>query len=493
MDGEEHPTENQKVEPNQTSSLINKFEKLQKEKLKTGSPRNSPNTSNSNDEELFKKKQSLEAFFQKQGNPQKPKINPSIEERSSLTSPSVSVSGELSKKFSSFGGSKTPEFTSPRLMVSETSEDSNFSIKRETVESMLSKWLDQTSSSSLTETNDSTVKLEEESDLGSDNEEELTSGKVSVPSIELNQLNSNEKKKKLSIFSRLISPRIVSPKGSDSSLTPSPRAELKDSPRLENPQEAEIDSQPVSNEFRKKLNKRTFTIFKKKEPFRPTISMERKVSIDTKSNLTQTKETSRKGTVLFNFEKQEEYEISVSEGDVIEIIRDDPDGWSEIKFHENQGFIPSEYYKEVTVINKHHSYRGNVISEFIMTEINYVENMKRLSVYYIEPCEKFFSKQKLSEIFSNANVVLGVNSLFLQKLEIIISSDNIDKQQTELADLLLEYSQLFKLYVAYISNYENSTKLLQDEAKKNKKFKEFLNKTTKLLSDQGCRITDMFS
>jgi hypothetical protein len=354
---------------------------------------------------------------------------------------------------------------------------------------MLSKWLDQTSE---TDTNSSIVKMDEDSDVGSDEESApTTTEKVIVPKIEIGQLNSNEKKKKLSIFSRLISPRIVSPKNSESTMTPSPRAELKDSPRLDSPQEAEQES--VSNEFRKKLNKRTFTFFKKKEPFRPTISMERKVSIETKSNLTEKKEINRQGTVLFNFEKQEEYEISVSEGDVIEIIRDDADGWSEIKLNENQGFIPTEYYKEVMVVPKHQSFRGNVISEFIMTEINYVENMKRLSVYYIEPCEKYFTKQKHSEIFSNANVVIGVNSLFLQKLEIIISNDNIDKQQTELADLLLEYSQLFKLYVAYISNYENSTKQLQEEGRKNKKFKEFLNKTTKLLSDQGCRITDMFS
>jgi hypothetical protein len=123
----------------QTSSLIEKFEKLQKEKL---SPRNSPNQTITNvDEEIFKKKQSLEAFFQKQGT-QKPKINTTLEEKSGITSPRLFMNGEL-KKYSM--GSKTPELArSPRSTVqneeSENSKPKQFTIKRETVELLQPKF-----------------------------------------------------------------------------------------------------------------------------------------------------------------------------------------------------------------------------------------------------------------------------------------------------------------------------------------------------------------
>lgn len=54
--------------------------------------------------------------------------------------------------------------------------------------------------------------------------------------------------------------------------------------------------------------------------------------------------------VLFDFTAQTDSEISVVDGDIIEVIREEDDGWSLVRYNNSEGYIPTSYYDPTRII-----------------------------------------------------------------------------------------------------------------------------------------------
>lgn len=204
--------------------------------------------------------------------------------------------------------------------------------------------------------------------------------------------------------------------------------------------------------------------------------------------------TVRTGTVLYNFIAEMDDEISVNEGDIVEVLGDDSEGWTDVKFQGKLGIIPTAYFAEVT-LPETDDYREKILSEFYGTEVNYVENLKRMVECFVVPLEQILPSKLTSKVFAHIKVVIGVNQIFLNKLESILKNETLDinERQEKLATVLLNLSVTFKLYVPYISDFENSQKLIREEMNNNKKLKQFLKEVGTELKNRGCTITDLQS
>jgi hypothetical protein len=199
------------------------------------------------------------------------------------------------------------------------------------------------------------------------------------------------------------------------------------------------------------------------------------------------------GTVLYNFKAANPDELSVKEGDIISIIKIESDGWTKCGCGDKTGVIPTNYYRQVQ-IQLGDSYREKIVLEFFMTEITYVENLKRLVSYYVKPLEAILPQTVVMAMFGNIKVVIGVNSLFLDKLENVLKCQcTITEREQKLADLLLNLAVTFKLYTAYITEFEKSCKLIREELKRNKKMEQAIKESNAQLREAGCSIFDLNS
>jgi hypothetical protein len=59
------------------------------------------------------------------------------------------------------------------------------------------------------------------------------------------------------------------------------------------------------------------------------------------------KKKTGKAKMLYDFKAENEDEIDCKEGDIIEVIKENFDGWTEVKLGEKRGLVPSEYFDEI--------------------------------------------------------------------------------------------------------------------------------------------------
>lgn len=92
--------------------------------------------------------------------------------------------------------------------------------------------------------------------------------------------------------------------------------------------------------------------------------------------------------------------------------------------------------------------RNNILEEILSTETTYVENLKMLVERFLIPLKekKILTKSSLESIFSNIEMVLNINSLFLQNLKETLELKN--DREFKLAEMLTKFCHSFKLYTS---------------------------------------------
>jgi hypothetical protein len=138
--------------------------------------------------------------------------------------------------------------------------------------------------------------------------------------------------------------------------------------------------------------------------------------------------------------------------------------------------------------------RSNILQEILSTEETYVENLTILVDRYLKPIrsKELLSGSQIQSIFSNAETLQQLNSMFLRDLKTSMKSGEKD---VKMAEVLSKFAQGFKLYTTYISSYVKGVDVLKVERqeKNNAKFAQFLTEVSKTLTEEKCRIFDLGS
>lgn len=137
--------------------------------------------------------------------------------------------------------------------------------------------------------------------------------------------------------------------------------------------------------------------------------------------------------------------------------------------------------------------RTKILEEFLETEQIFVTQLQILRDRFIKPLQSFLTNEEFTLIFSEIQLIIGINENFLMKLSSIIKVQKPEERDKSFADLLIEFSHSFKLYVTYISQYNQCLARIQAMQRKNKKFNEKVKQIQKDLKDENKQLYDLFS
>lgn len=109
-----------------------------------------------------------------------------------------------------------------------------------------------------------------------------------------------------------------------------------------------------------------------------------------------------------------------------------------------------------------------------------MESLETLVRLYITPLQEslardnppILSQTDLSTLFSNINVLAGLNRNFLRDLSERLKS--WDNATTQIGDIFLGFAPFFKMYTSYCGNHDTATEALKRIEKDNRKFRELI-------------------
>jgi hypothetical protein len=136
--------------------------------------------------------------------------------------------------------------------------------------------------------------------------------------------------------------------------------------------------------------------------------------------------------------------------------------------------------------------RKHIIKEFLDTERTYVTNLQVTIERYITPLKSIISKQSIQTIFGSWEQVYKINSMFLKNLEESLNEQTMEGN-LKFAEILTQFSQCFKLYTSYISNYNKAIATIKKETTENPKFAQFLKEASERLKHEKYRINSLSS
>jgi len=216
------------------------------------------------------------------------------------------------------------------------------------------------------------------------------------------------------------------------------------------------------------------------------------------------------GIVIADFEAETAEEISVKEGEQVEVLSREDDGWCIVRYNDAQGVFPESYLEaleeedegedaeeepsvapppEEPGLSKEEQearYRSNIIKEIIITEKDYVQDLQIISDVFIKPLasKALLSPQDSSLLFSNIEVLLSVNHQLNDRV-----SSFPDPDSMMVGGIFLEMADFLKMYTVYCANQPNSMSCL-DRLSKQSAFKGFL---AECLENPVCRGLTLFS
>ena len=132
-----------------------------------------------------------------------------------------------------------------------------------------------------------------------------------------------------------------------------------------------------------------------------------------------------------------------------------------------------------------------ILEEILSTEESYVKGLRTLQNYYIQPIreKQLISGEHFDVIFGDVAIIAGVNESFLAELKKLYFGEGL--KGNNLAKLLLHSAHSFKLYTRFIGNYGIAISTLEEEKKKNKKFRKFLEETTMKIQEEVMSNSDV--
>ncbi|KAL9649455.1 hypothetical protein ABK040_000694 [Willaertia magna] len=126
--------------------------------------------------------------------------------------------------------------------------------------------------------------------------------------------------------------------------------------------------------------------------------------------------------------------------------------------------------------------RENCSKEILSTEKYYVESLNVMQEVYLKPLKVMSSKEKpiitkeeVQAIFSDIEVIINVNTTFLNDLEERMKNY---VYETQLSDIFLTMAPFFKTYSRYCNNYDRANEVLK-KCKEREELKEVVLKMDK--------------
>lgn len=123
--------------------------------------------------------------------------------------------------------------------------------------------------------------------------------------------------------------------------------------------------------------------------------------------------------------------------------------------------------------------RNSIVQEIYHTEKNYVNNLKNVERIFMKPLiensesdDPFISKADARTIFSELNVIIGLNEVFLKELKSLVEKNW--SSTSLISPLFLKIFPYLRWYHSYISNYDKSYNTIKNLKATNPKFKQFI-------------------
>lgn len=120
--------------------------------------------------------------------------------------------------------------------------------------------------------------------------------------------------------------------------------------------------------------------------------------------------------------------------------------------------------------------RSKVATEMLTTEQSYVGSLRRVVELFIVPLrdkgnEQVITAEERKALFSEIEVILGLNSSLLSELEERMAQWSFDQC---LGDIFKQFTSFLKVYTSYINNFDNSITTLAKLKQSNANFSAYL-------------------
>ncbi|XP_032102122.1 rho guanine nucleotide exchange factor 7 isoform X6 [Sapajus apella] len=195
----------------------------------------------------------------------------------------------------------------------------------------------------------------------------------------------------------------------------------------------------------------------------------------------------------FNFQQNNEDELSFSKGDVIHVTRVEEGGWWEGTLNGRTGWFPSNYVREVkasekpvspksgtlksppkgfdtTAINK--SYYNVVLQNILETENEYSKELQTVLSTYLRPLQtsEKLSSANISYLMGNLEEICSFQQMLVQSLE---ECTKLPEAQQRVGGCFLNLMQQMKtLYLTYCANHPSAVNVLTEHSEELGEFME---------------------
>ncbi|XP_053184935.1 rho guanine nucleotide exchange factor 7a isoform X1 [Scomber japonicus] len=183
----------------------------------------------------------------------------------------------------------------------------------------------------------------------------------------------------------------------------------------------------------------------------------------------------------FNFQQNNEDELTFNKGDIISVTRQEDGGWWEGMFNGKAGWFPSNYVREVKGSDKQVSpksgtlksppkgfdtsaisktYYNLVLQNILETETEYSKDLQSLMTNYLRPLQSIdkLSSSDVSLILGNLEEISTFQQMLVQSLE---ECTKLPESQQRVGGFFLNLMpQMKALYVGYCSNHPSAVNVL---------------------------------
>ncbi|XP_078188488.1 rho guanine nucleotide exchange factor 7 isoform X6 [Callithrix jacchus] len=195
----------------------------------------------------------------------------------------------------------------------------------------------------------------------------------------------------------------------------------------------------------------------------------------------------------FNFQQNNEDELSFSKGDVIHVTRVEEGGWWEGTLNGRTGWFPSNYVREVkasekpvspksgtlksppkgfdtAAINK--SYYNVVLQNILETENEYSKELQTVLSTYLRPLQtsEKLSSANISYLMGNLEEICSFQQMLVQSLE---ECTKLPEAQQRVGGCFLNLMpQMKTLYLTYCANHPSAVNVLTEHSEELGEFME---------------------
>ncbi|XP_031725244.1 rho guanine nucleotide exchange factor 7a isoform X3 [Anarrhichthys ocellatus] len=183
----------------------------------------------------------------------------------------------------------------------------------------------------------------------------------------------------------------------------------------------------------------------------------------------------------FNFQQNNEDELTFDKGDLIGVIRQEEGGWWEGTFNGRTGWFPTNYVRELKGSDKQVSpksgtlksppkgfdtsaisktYYNLVLQNILETETEYSKDLQSLLTNYLRPLQSIdkLSSLDVALILGNLEEISTFQQMLVQSLE---ECTKLPESQQRVGGFFLNLMpQMKALYVGYCSNHPSAVSLL---------------------------------